>query len=83
MEREVLAVLKRVLGADTLHAAGNLADYLSRQGKYDEAEKMQREVLAVQKRVLGASRHADYLADSLTGQGKDAEAEKPQKKSRI
>ena len=55
MEREVLAVEERVLGAehpDTLTAAGNLAASLSRQGKHDEAEKMQREVLAVRKRVL-------------------------------
>jgi len=37
-----------------LKTAGNLADSLSRPGKYDEAEKMQREVLAVKQRVLGA-----------------------------
>ena len=37
---------------ERLSAAGNLAASLSRQGKYDEAEKMQREVLAVRKRVL-------------------------------
>ena len=56
MEREVLAVRQRVLGAEhpgTLTAAGNLAQSLSDQGKYDEAEKMQREVLAVRKRVMG------------------------------
>ena len=44
-----------MLGAehpDTLTASGNLADSLARQGKYDEAEKMQREVLALQKQVL-------------------------------
>ena len=39
---------------ERLSAAGNLAASLSRQGKYDEAEKMQREVLAVKQRVLGA-----------------------------
>jgi len=52
-DREVLAVSKRVLGAehpDTLSATGNL--FLSRQRKCDEAEKMEREVLAVRKRVL-------------------------------
>ena len=45
MEREVLAVSKRVLGAehpDTLTAAGNLALSLKRQGKYAEAEKPQK-----------------------------------------
>ena len=48
MQREVLAVKQRVLGAehpDTLAAAGNLAVSLEGQEKYDEAEKMQREVL--------------------------------------
>ena len=58
MEREVLAVEKRVLGAghpDTLTTAGNLASSLSGQGKYAEAEEMEREVLAVEKRVLGRS----------------------------
>ncbi len=43
MQREVLAVRTRVLGAehpDTLTAAGKLAVSLWRQGKYDEAEKM-------------------------------------------
>ena len=84
MEREVLAVKQRVLGAehpDTLTAAGNLAASLSNQGKHDEAEKMQREVLAVEKRVLGAE-HPDTLtaagnlALSLARQGKHDEAEK-------
>jgi len=63
IEREVLAVRKRVLGAehpDTLTAAGNLAASLSDQGKYDEAEKIEREVLAVRKRVLGAD-HPETL----------------------
>ena len=63
MQREVLAVSQRVLGAehpDTLTAAGNLDASLSGQGKYDEAEKMQREVLAVKQRVLGAE-HPDTL----------------------
>ena len=58
----------------------NLADSLSRQGKYDEAEKMQREVLAVKQRVLGAEHPdtlttADNLAQSLSGQRKYDEAE--------
>jgi hypothetical protein len=63
-----------VLGAehpDTLTSAGNLADSLSRQGKYDKAVAMEREVLAVQQRVLGAEHPdtlmtANNLAQSLT-----------------
>jgi len=64
-----------------LSAANNLADSLARQGKYDEAEKIEREVLAVMKRVLGAE-HSDTLttagnlADSLSRQEKYDEAEK-------
>jgi tetratricopeptide (TPR) repeat protein len=57
MQREVLAVMQRVLGAEhpsTLTTADNLAACLLHQGKHDEAEKMHREVLAVKKRVLGA-----------------------------
>jgi tetratricopeptide (TPR) repeat protein len=64
MEREVLAVRKRVLGAehaDTLTAAGNLARSLNHQGKYDEAVAMEREVLAVRKRVLGADHPHTWL----------------------
>jgi hypothetical protein len=77
MERDVLAVRQRVLRAEhpsTLTAASNLASSLLRQGKYDEAEKMDREVLAVRQRVLGAEHPdtltaTDYLAASLSGQG--------------
>ena len=62
MLREVLAVRKRVLGAEhpaTLTTAHTLPTSLSRQGKHAEAEEMQRAVLAVRKRVLGgSSRHA-------------------------
>ena len=50
MEREVLAVMQRVLVAEhphTLTAAGNMAATLSRQGKHDEAVAMEREVLVV------------------------------------
>ncbi len=61
----------------------NLADSLSGQGKYDEAEKLQREGLAVLKRVLGAE-HPDTLTAAgnlaviLLRQGKCDEAEKMQ-----
>ena len=74
MQREVLAVNERVLGAehpDTLTTANNLALSLSDQGKYDEAEKMERKVLAVERRVLGAEHPstlvtAGNLASSLS-----------------
>ena len=83
LQREVLAVQKRVLGdehPDTLDTACNLAISCSDQGKYAEAEALQREVLAVQKRVLG-DEHPDTLdtagnlAASCSEQGKYAEAE--------
>ena len=72
MEREVLAVRKRVLGAehpDTLTAASNLAASLKSQEKYDEAEKMEREVLAVSKRVLGADATLGCPADTGRSRG--------------
>ena len=82
MVRKLLAVRKRVLGAEhpgTLTTANNLARSLSRQGKHAEAEEMRREVLAVRKRVQGAE-HPDVLtvasnlAIPLSSQGKHAEA---------
>ena len=87
MEREVLAVQKRVLGAehpDTLAAAHILAGSLSHRGKHAEAEEMLREVLAVRKRVQGAEHPATLttasnLARSLSDQGKHAEAEEMQR----
>jgi hypothetical protein len=68
MEHEVLAVRKRVLGAEhpnTLTVADNLTASLARQGKYDEAEKMEREVLA-EDAVAGSriSRHVEYRGHS-------------------
>ncbi len=84
MQREVLAVHKRVLGAEhpeTLISASNLAMSLSHQDKHAGAERMQREVLAVHKRVLGAEHpdtmiSASNLAASLSYQGKHVEAER-------
>jgi len=66
---------------ERLAAAVNLAASLGRQGKYDEAEKMQREVLAVKQRMLGAEHPdtlmtANNLAASLTRQEKYDDAEK-------
>jgi tetratricopeptide (TPR) repeat protein len=84
MHRELLAVLKRVLGAEhpnTLAIASNLASSLWSQGRHEDAEAMHREVLAVLKRVLGAEHPntlttASNLANSLLSQEeKHAEAE--------
>ena len=87
MLREVLAVRKRVQGAEhplTLAAANNLAGSLAGQGKHAEAEGMLREVLAVRKRVQGAEHPltlatVNRLARSLNSQGKHAEAEEIQR----
>jgi hypothetical protein len=77
-ESATFEVEKRVLGAehpDTLTSAGNLAWFLSTQGNYAEAERIQREVHGVRKHVLGAE-HLDTLlsvgdlAQSLSNQGK-------------
>ena len=75
---------KRVLGAehpDTLRSASNLAESLSKQGKYVDAERIEREVLEGRKRVLGAEHpdtlaSANNLATSLSRQGKYTEAER-------
>ena len=87
MQREMLAVMQQVLGAEhpsTLTTAQNLAASLMRQGKHDEAVAMLREVLAVEKRVLGEENTytlitADNLAACLLQQGKHDEAEKMQR----
>jgi hypothetical protein len=65
---------------DTLTSAGNLANSLTCQGRYAEAEAIEREVLAVRRRVLGAEHpntltSASHLACSLSNQGRHAEAE--------
>jgi hypothetical protein len=83
IEREVLGVQKRVLGAEhpsTLTSANNLAKSLSGQGKHADAERIQREVLEVQKRVLGPEHpetltSANNLASYLSYQGKYVDAE--------
>ena len=87
MQREVLPVIKRVLGAEdpNTHAiATNLATSLSYQGKYADAEEIEREVLALKKRELGTE-HPDTLitagnlALSISFQEKHAEAEQIQR----
>jgi tetratricopeptide (TPR) repeat protein len=83
IEREMLAVKTRVLGAEdpsTLGSTSNLASYLSRQGNYADAERIQRELLTVQKRVCGAEHPytlhvADNLAVTLQRRCKYTEAE--------
>jgi hypothetical protein len=80
----VYEVQKRVLGAEHLHtlvSSSNLAQSLSQQGKYVEAERIELEVHAVQKRVLGAEHpytlsSASNLAGFLSKQGKYADAER-------
>ncbi len=58
-----------------LNGAGNLAAWLSRQGKYADAERIEREVLGARRRVLGEE-HPDTLASAgnlaayLSRQGK-------------
>ena len=65
---------------DTLTSMNNLANVLSDQGKYEEAEEMHRQVLAVKETVLGKE-HPDTLtsmnnlAEVLSNQGKYEEAE--------
>jgi hypothetical protein len=83
INREVLGVQKRVLGAEhpsSLTSAGNLAASLGKQGKYAEAERIEREVHGTRKRVLGAEHphtlmSASNLAELLANQGKHTEAE--------
>ena len=65
---------------DTLTSAGNLATYLSCQGKHTDAERIHREVLGLKRRVLGEGHPstlaiAANLAASLLLQRKHAEAE--------
>ena len=78
MEREVLAIQKRVLGpdnTDTLTTASNLAISVSQQGKEAEAEQMLRRSLAADPdnmltpsylgAMLSARGTADALAEAL------------------
>jgi hypothetical protein len=83
IEREVLSVHTRVLGAehpDTLTSSNNLAVSLSLQGKYAEAECVIRDVLHARRRALGEDhletlKTAENLVGSLWGQHKYEEAE--------
>lgn len=60
---------------------GNVAGVLNRQGKYDEAEKMNRHTLMLMQKVLGkedpeALTCMSHRASVLDRQGKYAEGEK-------
>ena len=61
--------------SDIIFMTYNIADVLSRQGKYEEAERMHRQALALRERVLGKE-HPDTLtsmnnlASVLSRQGK-------------
>lgn len=65
----------------TINSIGNLANVLYRQGKYEEAEKVQRQTLELKGKVFGVD-HTDtlasinYLALVFRHQGKYKEAEK-------
>jgi hypothetical protein len=59
--RETLDIERRVLGAEhpsTLMSMAHLANVLSDEGHYAEAEKLQRETLDIRRRVLGPT-HID------------------------
>jgi tetratricopeptide (TPR) repeat protein len=87
MQRELLEVQRRVLGAEhphTLHTTGSLASTLYAQGAYEEAAQMQRGLLEVQRRVLGAEHPRTLatkcnLAISLFEQGAYEEAAQMQR----
>ena len=87
MQRELLAVQKRVLGTEhpsTLITAGDLAGSLSCRGRHAEAEKMYQGVLTIQGRVLGAEHHRSLetvskFANCFADQKKYAAAVKMQR----
>jgi non-specific serine/threonine protein kinase/serine/threonine-protein kinase len=84
LEREALAVRRRILGtehADTLASMLDLGSTLDSAGRYAEAEKLQRETIEIQRRVLGPYNPAtlgsmNNLAFSLEHLHRDQEAEK-------
>ena len=64
---------------NTLTSINNLAEVLSRQGKYEEAKRIYRQVLALIKRVLekehpNTLRSMNNLVSVLSSQGKYEEA---------
>jgi len=74
MLREVLAVQKRVQGAehpDTLTTANDLATSLSRQGKYAEAEEMLREVAADHHRIDSSGSAGNITCQRTMGRCQD------------
>lgn len=70
LERFILAAHQRQLGADhpaTLMAHGSLANLLSYDGQYAEAESEARITLAGQRRVLGANHPIVFATYNLLG----------------
>jgi non-specific serine/threonine protein kinase/serine/threonine-protein kinase len=84
LERETLAIRRRVLGNDdpnTARSMAYLASNLLAQRRYGEAETLQRSALAIRRRVLGPEHHDTLvsmgdLAISLKSTGHLDEAEK-------
>jgi tetratricopeptide (TPR) repeat protein len=83
MDREALALRKKLLGSENLDVAGSLNNVggdLYRQGRLAETEALFRQVLTMRRRLLG-SEHPDVarslsnLAWLLAERGKFAEAE--------
>ncbi|KAK8009153.1 hypothetical protein PG991_011704 [Apiospora marii] len=81
-------VAREVFGAEhpsTLSSMNNLANVLSSQGKYEEAERMHRQTVQQSEKALGAE-HPDTLASMnnlanvLSSQGKYEEAERMHQK---
>ncbi|KAI1317055.1 kinesin light chain 3 [Xylariaceae sp. FL0255] len=93
MYEQTLGLMEEVLGREhpstligrehpsTLASINNLANVLSSQGKYEEAEKMYRQILGMMEEVLGREHPSTLtsmsnLALVLYSQGKYEEAEK-------
>jgi eukaryotic-like serine/threonine-protein kinase len=84
LQREVLAIRRRVLGpehADTIASMVNLGSTLDTENRFSEAEKLQVETVEIQKRVYGPDNPAtlgsmNNLAFTLEHLGRYSEAEK-------
>ena len=82
MERAAFEIERRVQGPehqDTLVSMNALVAILTREGRYQDAEKLARDVVGIQRRSLGPE-HPDTLAsldilyNVLVGEGRYAEA---------
>lgn len=82
-----LAAAMSVRHPSTLTSINNLAEALTDQGKYAEAEKMDRETLALRKEVLGGEHPSTVLImrnleNILNKQRKHADMEETEDKRR-